>query len=256
MRSRASSILALLLLSLTFGRARGEQAPPFVRVLDRVQMPATEPATAPDDWRLAFVDVETTGLVPGWHEMIDLGVVLTDLDGVPLDSLWVRIMPHHPERTSPGAAAVNGFDPALWRKTGAVQPEVATERLFAWRRRAGGDHPVLMVAFNSQFDTAFLDQLLRGSGRSWRELFHYFVLDLPSMAWALGDRSLTNGALAGHLRVADEPRGGADHTGLTGAALDARIYAALRRRGGAPDRGDEPLDAGDRPADINHQEGE
>jgi len=54
------------------------------------------PAAAPDDWALAFLDVETTGLVPGYHEMIDLGLVMTDLDGGVIDSLFIRIQPEHP----------------------------------------------------------------------------------------------------------------------------------------------------------------
>jgi hypothetical protein len=45
------------------------------------QMPPA-PSEAPDEWLLAFVDVETTGLIPGYHEMIDIGIVMTDLDGV------------------------------------------------------------------------------------------------------------------------------------------------------------------------------
>jgi hypothetical protein len=87
----------------------------------------------------------------------------------------------------------------------------------------------LLVTFNSQFDTAFLDHLLRAEQRSWRELYHYFVLDIPSMAWSLGYRELTGGALAQRLGVADEPRVAVEHTGITGAMLNVRIYQALRR---------------------------
>lgn len=65
------------------------------------------PTEAPDDWLLAFVDVETTGLIPGYHEMIDIGIAMTDLDGVELGSLFIRIQPEHPERTEAGARAVN-----------------------------------------------------------------------------------------------------------------------------------------------------
>ena len=32
---------------------------------------------APDQWLLAYIDVETTGLLPGHHEMIDVGIVMT-----------------------------------------------------------------------------------------------------------------------------------------------------------------------------------
>ena len=84
-----------------------------------------------------------------------------------------------------------------------------------------------MVAFNSHFDAAFLDHLFRSQARSWRELYHYFILDLPSMAWSLGIRSLTGSSIAGVLDVEDEPHVAELHTGITGARLNARIYRAL-----------------------------
>lgn len=204
--------------------------PAFVEALDGIPWIRSAPHEDPDGWLLAFVDVETTGLVPGWHEMIDLGVVMTDLDGHPLDSLFVRIQPTHPERTSPGAAAVNGFDADLWRAHGALQPGAAVAEWAAFHERVAAGRPVLMVAFNSHFDTAFLDHLMRGEGRTWREFYHYFVLDLPSMAWSLGMRELTGDALAARLGVPDEPRVADEHTGITGARLNARLYRALRQR--------------------------
>ena len=185
------------------------------------------PHEAPGDWLLAFVDVETTGLVPGYHEMIDIGIVITDLDGQELDELFIRIQPEHPERTSDGARAVNAFDPERWRELGAVSSDDAINRLVTFRNDTAGEHNVLMVAFNSPFDTAFLDHLFRGEDRSWRELFHYFVLDVPSMAWILGLRDLTGTSLAEVLEVEDEPHVAHLHTGITGAKLNARIYRAL-----------------------------
>ena len=192
------------------------------------------PQTEPERWALAFVDVETTGLVPGWHEMIDLGLVLTDLEGVPLDSLFLRIQAEHPERLDPGAKAVNAYDHARWRELGAVPPALATDSLARFVRRVAAGRSVMMVAFNSQFDTAFLDHLFRASGRSWREMFHYYVLDLPSMAWALGDRGLDGPSLSARLGVPDEPHVATEHTGITGAALNARLYRAMRARSGGP----------------------
>jgi hypothetical protein len=92
----------------------------------------------------------------------------------------------------------------------------------------------MLAAFNSQFDAAFLDHLFRSQGTTWRTLYHYFVLDIPSMAWALGYRDLTGAALAKRLGVADEPRVADEHTGITGAMLNVRIYQALRARGMTP----------------------
>lgn len=208
--------------------------PPFVSATETAPVSTSSPATDPQAWRLAFVDVETTGLVPGWHEMIDLGVVMTDLDGRILDSLFVRIQPDHPQRTSEGARAVNAFEPERWRELGALEQGAAIDSLRAFHRRVAGDAPVLLVAFNSQFDAAFLDHLFRSRDETWRELYHYFVLDVPSMAWALGYRDLTGSALSRRLGVEDEPHVAEEHTGITGAALNARLYRALRERGMDP----------------------
>ena len=35
----------------------------------------SHPSESPKRWLLAHVDVETTGLLPGYHEMIDIGIV-------------------------------------------------------------------------------------------------------------------------------------------------------------------------------------
>lgn len=185
------------------------------------------PQDAPGDWLLAFVDVETTGLIPGYHEMIDVGIVMTDLDGAELGELFIRILPDHPERTDAGARAVNAFDEQRWRELEALSAETAVERLAVFNNEIAGERNVLMVAFNAHFDTAFLDHLFRSQGRSWRELYHYFVLDLPSMAWSRGIRGLTGTSISASLGVDDEPHVAALHTGITGARLNARIYQAL-----------------------------
>jgi DNA polymerase III alpha subunit (gram-positive type) len=189
------------------------------------------PAAAPADWLLAFVDVETTGLIPGYHAMIDLGLVMTDLEGTVIDSLFIRIQPEHPERLSEGARAVNAFDAERWQELGALPPSTALDSLGRFHRRVAGDRTVLLVAFNSWFDAAFVDHLFRSQDSSWRTLYHYFVLDIPSMAWAMGYRDLTGAELAGRLGATDEPHVAEEYTGITGALLNVRLYQALRARG-------------------------
>jgi DNA polymerase III epsilon subunit-like protein len=207
-----------------------EEVPRHVQAVEAQRPTPLSPADAPEEWRLAFIDIETTGLVPGWHEAVDIGIVVTDVEGVALDSLFLRIQPDHPDRLSRGAARVNAFDPRRWDDLGALSPAVAVDSIVRFQRTSAGGRPVLMVAFNSQFDTAFLDHLFRSADRSWRELYHYFVLDIPSMAWSSGLRDLQGGELAARLGVPDEPRTAEEHTGLTGARLNARIYRALLER--------------------------
>lgn len=221
--------LALLLVAALPG-ARGSELPAFVAAAQSGASAVASPAQAPDAWLLAFVDVETTGLVPGWHEMIDIGVVLTEVDGREVDAFFQRIQPRHPERLSEEARRVNAFDTERWRELGAVDAGQAVARLREFHDRAAQGRSVILVAFNSQFDAAFLDHLFREADTSWRQLYHYFVLDVPSMAWAQGMRELTGQALAKALQIPDEPRVAEDHTGLTGARLNARLYRALEAR--------------------------
>lgn len=219
-------LLPILVSSIT----NEAQEPPFLSQLEGRRPPAASPAEAPADWLLSFVDVETTGLVPGYHEMIDIGMILTDVDGREVDRLFLRLQPQHPERTSEGARAVNAFDPERWRELGALSSKEAVEGIVSFHRRVAGGRSVLLVAYNSHFDAAFIDHLFRGEDRTWRELYHYYILDLPSMAWSLGLPQLDGAALTKALEIEDEPHVAEDHTGLTGAEVNVRIYRALRER--------------------------
>ncbi len=120
------------------------------------------PHQVPEAWLMAHIDVETTGLIPGYHEMIDIGVVYTDLQGQILDSLFLRIQPKHPLRMDSGAYRVNNFNPQLWEQLGAVSIDQAVDSLRFFHAQVAGQKPVLMVAYNSYFDAAFLDHLFRG----------------------------------------------------------------------------------------------
>ncbi len=218
--------MLLFLLFLLFCSPRTERE--LERKIDHInQYPVNLPDETPGQWLLAFIDVETTGLIPGYHEMIDIGIVMTDLDGRILDSLFLRIRPKHPERLSPGAYAVNAYEPEHWRQMGALSRVAAVDSILKFHKRTAGIKNVLMVAYNCRFDTAFLDFLFRSAGRTWRELYYYYVLDIPSMAWGLGLTDLRGRDIMQMYRIEDEPHVAEKHTGMTGAMVNVRIYRAL-----------------------------
>ena len=144
-------------------------------------------AAAGADRLLVHVDVETTGLEAGYHELIDAGVIVTTIDGDIVDRLFLRIMPDHPERLDPRAAAVNGFSMSRWRSLEAVEGASA---LNAFLLRYSADHQLIFTAFN----VGFYHALFEVAQSRFQHFFHYMVLDLPFMAWALGARSLSMGA--------------------------------------------------------------
>ena len=221
---------ALSLSILLVGCAKGAtdtSTPGYVTAVDKAPVTSSLPTTEPDQWLIAHLDVETTGLVPGYHEMIDAGFVYTDLDGDVVDQLFVRIQPEFPERQSAGAQKVTGFDVEKWKARKALSTHDAIERIFEFHTRVAAGRHVLLATFNSQFDTAFLDAFLRRENRTWREMYHYFVLDIPSMAWSLGIRDLTYAGVSARLGVQDESHDTEDHTGIADAMLNVRIYQAL-----------------------------
>lgn len=185
---------------------------------------------------IAIVDVETTGLDPSHHEMVDLGALYVRPDGQELGRFFVRIHPPHPERLDPGAAAVNGYSPARWRTLGAVDEAEAVRQWRAFHdqmARASGA-TVTFAALNAWFDQSFTDALLRRHNSSWRELFHYQILDLPSMAWGQGARELGGAALAARYGVEPETRDPLRHTGESGVEFNLALYRAMLQGGVRP----------------------
>ena len=58
-------------------------------------------------------------------------------------------------------------------------------------------------------------------------MYYYFILDIPSMAWGLGLEDLNSNWIMEHYGVKDEPHIADQHTGITGAMVNVRIYRAL-----------------------------
>ena len=199
-------------------------------------MDAPRHAGPPDPSIIAIVDVETTGLDSAHHEMVDLGAIYIRPDGRELGRFFVRIHPPHPERLDPGAAAVNGYSPERWLTLGAVDESEAVRQWRAFHdqmARAGGA-TVTFAALNAWFDQSFTDALLRRQGSSWRALFHYQILDLPSMAWGLGARELGGAALAARYGIEPETRDPLRHTGESGVEFNLALYRAMLMAAASP----------------------
>ncbi len=193
-------------------------------------MAESPPPAKDSEYVLVHIDTETTGLDPSFHELIDIGVIYSDAAGRELGRWYRKVMPRHPDRLDPGAQKVNGFDAALWKKLGAWDPARALDDWIRYDRQHFGTRPRLRLAYNCAFDKAFLDALFKSHARQWDPHFVYFWFDIPSMAWALGHRQIRGPWVAESLGVTDEPHGGVDHTGITGAEVNLRIYRELMRR--------------------------
>jgi DNA polymerase III epsilon subunit-like protein len=132
---------------------------------------------------LAFVDLETTGLNPLRHEIIDIGVVRAkqgrDVAGRPtltyLDELEIALLPQHIERADPKSLEVNQYHKRDWSH--AVAPKQGLEALVAYLNGS------VFIAQNVTADWSFILVACEQYGVPLDDVVHYHKLDLASMAF-------------------------------------------------------------------------
>lgn len=100
--------------------------------------------------KVIYLDVETTGLNPEMHEIIEIAIIG---DGIQYNK---KVKPLHLETADPNALLVNGFTSADWRY--AQSPEtVALEVAHIIKG-------CTVVGHNPHFDMSFVDELLHMYG--------------------------------------------------------------------------------------------
>ena len=112
--------------------------------------PGSEPVRIVDPAHCVYLDTETTGLEPGFDEVVDLAIA--DADGRLLVDSLVR--PDHCTEW-PEAEAIHGIAPAVV----ATAPTLAE---LAPRVRAAVAGKTVVI-YNADFDTGFVGHLLAGS---------------------------------------------------------------------------------------------
>jgi len=122
---------------------------------------------------LAFIDVETTGLDPHRHEIIEIAGVLTDPKLKLLGEFEFKIKPDRLDVADQQSLRINGYTDAAWLfapQAAQVLPEVG-------RKIAGA----MMVGHNVFFDWQFVNQAFARAGL--KNPLHYHRLDTMSMAY-------------------------------------------------------------------------
>jgi DNA polymerase-3 subunit epsilon len=147
--------------------------------------------------KVCFIDLETTGLDPSKHEIIELAALVVDpTTWQIIRELELKVKPEHIETAEQGALAINGYSPDNWE--GAVSLEWAMSEL----------EPLLCDAIpaghNPRFDLGFMEA-------AWKKVGHrpqcmdYHVLDTVSLCMPLyltGElTSLKLEAVCSHLGV-------------------------------------------------------
>ena len=180
----------------------------------------------------AIVDVETTGLNPNYHEMIDIGIIIINQNLEIKGRYFSKVLPSFPERIDPIAQNINGFDLQRWTQEEAISEEELINQMNIFLNNYIGKP--IFIAFNSWFDSGFVRNLLNEHDYKFNDWFDYRVLDIPSIALACGYFPKTpdfNEKLATLLEVQPETKDPLKHTGESGVNFNYALLRSLMNQG-------------------------
>lgn len=110
--------------------------------------------------KLVFIDIETTGLISGYHEIIEIAIV--DEQG---NKYHEKIKPKRIQLADMRALNINGYKYKSWLN--AIEPSQAAYEICDMLKDC------TIVAHNPHFDMQFIDELLHEHGyqSSWKRRY-------------------------------------------------------------------------------------
>lgn len=129
--------------------------------------PRPERAPPPHKCPVYFLDLETTGLDPKRHEILEVGIVA--LNGA--TAVDRKVLPRRIEDADPKALEVNGYDPKVWADEGWE-----LERAMEFVSKTL--HHAVIIGWNVDFDIGFLREAGLDS-----YLHRHRIVDAKTLAW-------------------------------------------------------------------------
>lgn len=131
------------------------------------------------EFAFAFLDCEFGGLDVEIHDLTEVGIILTDARLEESAEAQWRVG-CRPERVSPEAAKIFGYDEALWAEAPGVR-QVLTEIVEMLPK----DRKVIPAGQNVRMDVIFLERAFKKCGIPYP--FDYHVIDLATLyySWSL-----------------------------------------------------------------------
>jgi len=125
---------------------------------------------------LTFIDIETTGLEPGHHEIVQVAwQVRKSPDGILLSEHNYYAHPLYPERNSKEAIKINGYNEEDWKRRGAFSQSLLADTIF---ELLGPN--TMFAGWGVNFDKAHLDALMKRYNLT--PIWNYQMLDVRSLA--------------------------------------------------------------------------
>lgn len=169
---------------------------------------------------IAILDLETTGLDPTKHEIIEMGLVVAKQPTLEIiDTFEAKIFPKHIDSADPKALALNGYNETEWITALSIEEAL---KIFVQKTAQ-----CMLCAHNVSFDWSFIK-----CGLETYNIKHeldYHQLDTATMVWLrLSQTELERINLnktAEFLGIQPEPQ---QHRALNGAMTCYKVLKKLK----------------------------
>ncbi len=168
---------------------------------------------------IALLDFETTGEEAGYHEIVEIGLIVFDQATFDIIHTYeCKIRPHFPGRMSQRAKRISPYNEEEWKS--ALTLKEALKPLVRMMKDS------ILCAHNTTFENGFLDAALKETGISIDMDYH--AIDIPSLAYGLlkrkGLASLNMGEIAKFFGIPEEP---IPHRAINGAKVEYEFFKKL-----------------------------
>lgn len=163
--------------------------------------------------KIILIDLETTGLDPQTHEILEIGAINVDTGA----EFSVKVQPIHIESADTVAMKVNGYSAEQWIT--AVPLPTALVLLKEWVGEGK-----YMMSYNVSFDRMFIEKAYKECGIEYPFYYHHF--DLLTLAWYRlhAGSPLSLKSVCTQLKLEAEPD---IHSALEGCRAAYRVYQKL-----------------------------
>jgi len=187
---------------------------------------------------LCAIDTETTGRMPGYHEIIQIAIQPLDSMLEPMEGVrpfYTTIAPDYPERAESSAQVVHGLDLHKLKET-SLDGWKTADILDEWFQslKLPMRKSIVPLAHNWAFEAGFLKAWL--GIECMNEMFHPHPRDSMLLAIAINDRAVLNGekpvfpsvSLTAMCKQLGIPVINA-HDALADALAEAKVYGTVLR---------------------------
>jgi DNA polymerase III epsilon subunit-like protein len=170
------------------------------------------------DRKLAVTDLETSGDIPGMHEILEIGLIVCDPKTFEIfDTMNMKIKPEHIENAVPAALERNGYKKENWTEAVSLKKvmEIYSEKT----------KDAVFYAYNVTFDWGFILDAFKQTGIKNNMDYHRF--DIMSMVFQKFNKNMDGVSLNIASKLLGIPEEPIPHNALNGAAQALEVLKKL-----------------------------